>query len=91
MTKKVINDRMFEILRSRHDTGEWGHYQDDISVNVLWSPWCSLYPVFTAVACVAPVAASTAGHAGALLYLATLDMCQEDLLEFRYLMADIWQ
>ena len=52
---------------------------------------CSLYPVFTAVACVAPVAADTPGHAGALLYLATLYMCQEDLLEFRYLMADSLQ
>ena len=52
---------------------------------------CSLYPVFTAVACVAPVAAATLGHAGALLSLATLDMCPEDLLKFKYLMADSWQ
>ena len=82
---------MFEILRSWDEPGERGHYQDNISVNVLWSPVCSLYPVFTAVACVAPVAAATLGHAGALLSLATLDMCPEDLLKFKYLMADSWQ
>ena len=40
---------------------------------------------------VAPVAAATLGHAGALLSLATLDMCPEDLLKFKYLMADSWQ
>ena len=51
---------------------------------------CSLHQVFTAVACVAPVAAATPGHAGALLSLATLDMCPEDLLKFKYLMADSW-
>ena len=75
---------MFEILRSRDEPGERRHYQDDRLV-------CSLYPVFTAVACLAPVAAATLGHAGALLSLATLDMCPEDLLKFKYLMADSWQ
>ena len=52
---------------------------------------CSLHQVFTAVACVAPVLAATLGHAGALLSLATLDMCTEDFLEFKYLITDSWQ
>ena len=84
---------MFEILRSRDEPGERRHYQDKmISPSMSCDRLvCSLYPVFTAVACVAPVAAATLGHAGALLSLATLDMCPEDLLKFKYLMADSWQ